>query len=61
MIENRVSFRYQAHTDLETSNTRRVFPCFDEPAFKADFDIIIARKAGKFALSNANLDRTLAG
>ena len=53
--------RYQAHTDLETSYTRMVFPSFDEPAFKAAFDFIIARKAGKLALSNGVLDKTLVG
>ena len=56
-----IFFRYQAHTDLETSSTRMVFPCFDEPAFKAVFDFTIARKAGKRTLSNAELNKTFTG
>lgn len=52
---------YLAHTDLETSETRRVFPCFDEPAFKAVFDITVARKPGRKALTNGQLDRTIQG
>ena len=39
---------------METSGARRTFPCFDEPALKATFDVILRHRndQGYFAVSN---------
>lgn len=37
---------------------RRVFPCFDEPAYKVPFHVIIGRNKSMTALSNMPLNRT---
>ncbi|KAL3276601.1 hypothetical protein HHI36_011973 [Cryptolaemus montrouzieri] len=37
---------------------RRIFPCFDEPAFKAPFEVHVARKKEMVAITNMPLERT---
>lgn len=37
---------------MEPIHAREVFPCFDEPALKAMFDITIIHRQGTKALSN---------
>ncbi|XP_070558846.1 aminopeptidase N-like [Ptychodera flava] len=44
--------RYIALTQLETLYARRVFPSFDEPRYKARFDITIKHRVGRIALCN---------
>uniref|UniRef100_A0A8K9UKN9 Aminopeptidase n=1 Tax=Oncorhynchus mykiss TaxID=8022 RepID=A0A8K9UKN9_ONCMY len=44
--------RFMASTQFEATSARAAFPCFDEPAFKANFTIQIRREARHIALSN---------
>uniref|UniRef100_A0A8C1MZH4 Aminopeptidase n=1 Tax=Cyprinus carpio TaxID=7962 RepID=A0A8C1MZH4_CYPCA len=44
--------RAVASTQFEPTSARAAFPCFDEPAFKANFSIRIRREAKHIALSN---------
>ncbi|XP_035275370.1 aminopeptidase Ey-like isoform X1 [Anguilla anguilla] len=41
-----------AASKMEPMDARRVFPCFDEPAMKAVFNITIIHRKGSVALSN---------
>ncbi|XP_034485022.1 membrane alanyl aminopeptidase-like [Drosophila innubila] len=45
-------------TEMQNINARRVFPCFDEPAIKAKFEVHIGRPSGFNAISNTKLIRT---
>ncbi|XP_070557596.1 aminopeptidase N-like [Ptychodera flava] len=44
--------RYIISTQLELTHARRVFPSFDEPSFKATFDVILKHRRKRWALSN---------
>ncbi len=45
--------RYYVFSQLESTDARRAFPCFDEPAFKTPFDIAVTVPRGQNAVSNA--------
>ncbi|XP_075033123.1 puromycin-sensitive aminopeptidase [Mixophyes fleayi] len=47
--------RYAAVTQFEATDARRTFPCWDEPAIKATFDVILIVPKDRVALSNMNL------
>ena len=44
--------RRYAVTQLEATDARRMFPCFDEPAYKATFDLTAVIDTGDHAISN---------
>jgi aminopeptidase N len=49
--------RKYAVTQMEPTDARRAFPSFDEPAFKATYDITLVVDDGDTAISNAKLIR----
>ncbi|KAK9465021.1 peptidase family M1-domain-containing protein [Lipomyces arxii] len=50
------STQYLATTQMEPTDCRRAFPCFDEPALKATYDITLIADPSLTCLSNMNAE-----
>ncbi|XP_052008838.1 aminopeptidase N-like [Xyrauchen texanus] len=50
--ENENEERFLAASQMQPTNARKVFPCFDEPALKAVFNITIIHRENTYARSN---------
>ncbi|TMA34632.1 MAG: M1 family peptidase, partial [Deltaproteobacteria bacterium] len=46
-----------AFSQCEAADARRIFPCFDEPAFKARFRLAVTVPRGLQAVSNSPIER----
>ncbi|HEX5482592.1 MAG TPA: M1 family metallopeptidase [Terriglobia bacterium] len=63
ILNNKLRGFYRAHenghkyaiTQFEPTDARRAFPCFDEPALKATFDITLVIPKGDMAISNSEV------
>ncbi len=57
----RANDRWYAATQFEGTYARMMFPCFDEPAYKAKFDLTVTIDDGMTAISNGAIVRDAPG
>jgi aminopeptidase N len=58
---SKTKLRKYAVTQFESTDARRAFPCFDEPAFKATFAVTLTIDRGDIAIANGKLQSDVPG